>query len=187
MTNQAIQDAPGAEIDGARFRDAMRELAGGVTVVTVGVHPDIDGFTCTAVSSLAAKPPRALVCINQSSHSWAALQRHPDHFGINLLRDDERKLAERFAGRDGLEGVARYAGTDWTTLATGAPILSNALAALDCEVEEILPRYDHAIVIGRVRVCQLRSGPLPLVYWSGDYHRIWSPDYHNSEHLPREW
>jgi flavin reductase (DIM6/NTAB) family NADH-FMN oxidoreductase RutF len=163
---QPIRDM---DIDIDSFREAMRELAGGVAVVTVGRDDDITGFTATSVCSLSAHPPRLFVCVSQSSASWIALQRHP-HFGVNLLRDDERALANRFAGRDGLKGAQRYVGAKWTTITTGTLILENALAALDCEVEEMLSRYDHAIVIGRVRAVRVRVGAFPLVYWQGDYH-----------------
>jgi flavin reductase (DIM6/NTAB) family NADH-FMN oxidoreductase RutF len=152
----------------------MRELAGGVAVVTVGRDQDITGFTATSVSSLCAHPPRLLVCVDRSSASWLALQRYP-YFAVNLLRDQERALANRFAGRDGLEGTGRYAGTQWTTMLTGTPILENGLASLDCEVEEILPRYDHCIVIGRVRAVSVCPGSFPLVYWQGDYHPFERP------------
>jgi flavin reductase (DIM6/NTAB) family NADH-FMN oxidoreductase RutF len=156
-------------VDADSFRAAMRELAGGVAVVTVGKDQDITGFTATSVSSLCAHPPRLLVCVDRSSASWLALQRYP-YFGVNLLRDQERVVANRFAGRDGLTGPARYSGARWTTMLTGTPVLENALASLDCEVEEMLPRYDHGIVIGRVRAVSIRPGSLPLVYWQGDYH-----------------
>ncbi|TME27430.1 MAG: flavin reductase family protein [Chloroflexi bacterium] len=78
--------------------------------------------------------------------------------------------AVRFAGRDGFEGAARYAGAQWTTVLTGTPLLVHGLACLDCEVEEMLPRYDHRIIIGRVRDVSVSPGPFPLVYWQGDYH-----------------
>jgi flavin reductase (DIM6/NTAB) family NADH-FMN oxidoreductase RutF len=164
-----IQPIPDMDVDINSFRAAMRELAGGVAVVTVGRDDDITGFTATSVCSLSAQPPRLFVCVSQSSASWIALQRHP-HFGVNLLRDDEQALADRFAGRDGLEGAQRYVGAKWTTITTDTPILENALAALDCDVEEVLSRYDHAIVIGRVRAVRVRVGAFPLVYWQGDYH-----------------
>jgi flavin reductase (DIM6/NTAB) family NADH-FMN oxidoreductase RutF len=157
------------DVDINSFRAAMRELAGGVAIITVGRDDDITGFTATSVCSLSVQPPRLVVCVSQSSASWIALQRYP-HFGVNLLRDDEQALADRFAGRDGLEGAERYVGANWTTITTGTPILENGLAALDCEVDEMLPRYDHAIVIGRVRAVRLRVGVPPLVYWQGDYH-----------------
>jgi flavin reductase (DIM6/NTAB) family NADH-FMN oxidoreductase RutF len=157
------------DVDNDSFRVAMRELAGGVAIVTAGKDGDITGFTATSVSSLSTHPPRLLVCVAQSSASWRALQRYP-YFGVNLLRDEERALANRFAGRDGLEGASRYAGARWTTMLTGTPVLENALAAFDCEVAEMLPRHDHAIVIGRICAVRASTGSFPLVYWQGDYH-----------------
>jgi flavin reductase (DIM6/NTAB) family NADH-FMN oxidoreductase RutF len=158
-----------AEVDSESFRAAMRELAGGVAVITVGKDSDITGFTARSVASLSTHPPRLVVCVAQSSASWHAIQRHPC-FVVNLLRDEERALANRFAGRDGLEGAARYAGARWTTMLTATPVLENALAAFDCEVAEMLPRYDHAIIIGRVCAVRACPGSFPLVYWQGDYH-----------------
>jgi flavin reductase (DIM6/NTAB) family NADH-FMN oxidoreductase RutF len=158
---------PFAEVDADSFRAAMWELAGGVAVVTVGKEADITGFTATSVSSLSTHPPRLVVCVARSSASWHAIQRHLC-FVVNLLRDEERALANRFAGRDGL--AARYAGAPWTTMLTGTPVFGNALAAFDCEVAEKLPRYDHAIVIGRVGAVRASPGSFPLVYWQGDYH-----------------
>jgi Flavin reductase like domain len=70
-------DGADVGVDADSFRAAMRELAGGVAVVTVGKDRDITGFTATSVSSLSAHPPRLLVCVAQSSASWLALQRYP--------------------------------------------------------------------------------------------------------------
>jgi len=164
---------PGVDIDVDidSFRAAMHELAAGVAIVTVGKDRDITGFTATSILSLSAYPPRLLVCVDQGSASWLALHRHP-HFGVNILRDQESTLANRFAGRDGLTGAARYAGARWATMLTGTPILENALAALDCEVEEMIPRYDRSIVIGRVLAASICPGPFPLVYWQGNYHPL---------------
>jgi flavin reductase (DIM6/NTAB) family NADH-FMN oxidoreductase RutF len=153
------------------FRAALRELAGGVAVVTVGRDRYITGFTATSVSSLSAQPPRLLVCVNEASASWVALQRHP-HFVVNILRDADERLADRFAGRDGLEGAERYCGASWTRSPSGTPQLDTALACLDCDVEETLPRYDHVIVIGKVRATLIRADSLPLVYWQGKYHPL---------------
>lgn len=156
------------------FLFAMRELAGGVAVITVGSHADITGFTATSVTSLSAAPPRVIVSVTQASSSWPALQRY-GRFGVNLLAQYDEAVADRFAGRGGLKGAARYEGASWTTLATGSPLLERALAALDCEIEETLPRYDHVIVIGRVVGLRVRSDCRPLVYWHGQYYRFGQP------------
>src|SRR5882672_8186902 len=56
-----------AEADADSYRMAMRELASGVAVVTVGKDGEITGFTATSVSSLCTRPPRLLVCVAQNS------------------------------------------------------------------------------------------------------------------------
>lgn len=154
------------------FRLAMRELAGGVAIVTVGQDQERTGFTATSVESLSVEPPRLLVSVSESSSSWKQLQKHP-YFGVNILRADHRNLADQFAGRGGLQGEERYRGGKWVALSSnGAAILDDGLAAADCAVEEILSRHGHAIVIGRVRAILLRANGQPLLYWQGAYQEI---------------
>jgi flavin reductase (DIM6/NTAB) family NADH-FMN oxidoreductase RutF len=71
-------------------------------------------------------------------------------FGVSILTSDQLHIAERFAGKDGLKGADRFATSRWITRISGAPLLADALAAIDCEVEETIERHSHAIVIGRV-------------------------------------
>jgi flavin reductase (DIM6/NTAB) family NADH-FMN oxidoreductase RutF len=170
VTVSTEQNQPEVSID--VFRKAMRELAGGVAVVTVGQGPDRTGFTATSVESLSAEPPRVLVSISENSSSWKQLKKYPP-FGVNILRADHEGLADQFAGRGGLHGPDRYRGANWTTLSTdGAAILDDALAGLDCIVEEILLRHGHAIVIGQVRAIRTRADGQPLLYWQGAYQQI---------------
>lgn len=49
---------------------------------------------------------------------------------------------------------------------------SDALVAVDCEVEEIIERHSHAIVIGRVRDLIVSSRSAALAYWQGQYVSI---------------
>ncbi len=155
-------------IDPSTFRQAMRRLAGGVGVVTVGSGADRTGFTATSVTSLSAEPPTVLVCINRNASSWSALSDYRS-FGINLLNADQQPLADRFSGRTGEKGSARFFGARWKTLVTGAPLLEGALAAIDCTVEEVIERHSHAIVIGRIEAVELGRWSDPLLYWSGIY------------------
>lgn len=150
------------------FRQAMRQLAGGVSVITVGSDNDRTGLTATSVTSLSSDPPTLIVCVNLSSSSWRLLDRH-GRFGVNFLGDRHRFVADRFAGRGGEKGVERYAEASWETLVTGAPILEGALASLDCEVDEVIVRHSHAIVIGGVVAARVGQTGSPLVYWHGSY------------------
>ena len=153
------------------FRGAMRQLTGGVSVITAGRGKDISGMTVTSVSSLSVDPPALIVSVNRSASSWPLLKRY-GFFGVNILTSDQIDIAERFAGKDGLKGAERFAGAEWITRASGVPLLVGALAAIDCEVEEIVERHSHAIVIGRVLDLQLSTRTAALAYWQGQYVAI---------------
>ncbi len=78
-------------------------------------------------------------------------------FSVNLLAARHEALAQRFSGRGGVHGSRRFDEARWITLATGAPVLADALAAFDCLIEEVIERHSHAIVLGAV--VSLREGP----------------------------
>jgi len=153
------------------FRLAMRQLAGGVSLVTTGRGADRNGLTATSVTSLSMQPASLLVCINRDCSVLPVLRDH-GAFGVNLLGAAHRELADRFAGRHGLRGAERYAGVDWIELVTGAPLLADALAAIDCTVDSVIDWHSHALVIGRVAAVHLGGGPQALVYWRGQYSDV---------------
>jgi flavin reductase (DIM6/NTAB) family NADH-FMN oxidoreductase RutF len=159
------------EVSSTDFRGAMRQLTGGVSVITAGRGKDISGMTVTSVSSLSIEPATLIVSINREASSWPLVKRH-GFFGVNILTSDQIDIAERFTGKGGLKGAARFAGAEWVTRASGVPLLVGALAAIDCEVEDIVERHSHAIVIGRVLDLQLSSRTAALAYWQGQYVAI---------------
>jgi flavin reductase (DIM6/NTAB) family NADH-FMN oxidoreductase RutF len=171
VPDQAAPQHADSERETAAFRNAMRYLAGAVSVITTGSGEERTGFTATSVSSLSVDPPTILVCLNRDSSSWETLLDH-GIFCVNLLAHDHLHVADRFAGRGGAKGAARYEGATWQQLSTGALALTGALASIDCELEEALDRHTHTILIGRVRAIALRDGAEPLLYWHGAYRLL---------------
>ena len=159
------------EVSSNEFRGAMRHLAGGVSVITARRGRDISGMTVTSVSSLSVDPPALIVSINREASSWPLVKRY-GFFGVNILTSDQIDIAERFTGKGGLTGAGRFAGADWTTRASGVPLLVGALAAIDCEVEDVVERHSHAIVIGRVLDVAVSARTAALAYWQGRYVAI---------------
>jgi flavin reductase (DIM6/NTAB) family NADH-FMN oxidoreductase RutF len=159
------------DIAPADFRAAMRQLPGGVSVITAGAGGDVSGMTVTSLSALSADPSSLIVSINRASSSWPLLKRHR-FFGVNILSADQVDIAERFTGRDGLKGAERFAGAAWIERPSGARLLGGALAAIECEAEDIIERHSHAIVIGRVLHIELSRREAALAYWHGDYVAI---------------
>jgi flavin reductase (DIM6/NTAB) family NADH-FMN oxidoreductase RutF len=159
------------DVSAAHFRGAMRHLAGGVSVITAGRAKDITGMTVTSVSSLSVEPPTLIVSINREASSWPLIKRHGS-FGVNMLAADQIDIAERFAGKGGLKGADRFAGAQWTTRVSGVPLLVGSLAAIDCEVDDVVERHSHALVIGRVLDISTSGRAAALAYWQGQYVAI---------------
>src|ERR1700733_5502286 len=167
--NSAVRHLPIAPgISGDDFRGAMRHLTGGVSVITAGHGKDITGMTVTSVASLSVEPATLIVSVNRESSSWPLVQRL-GFFGVNILAADQLEVAERFTGKGGLAGADRFPGAQWTRRVSGVPLLVGALAAIDCEVEDIVERHSHAIVIGRVLDIQRSGHTAALAYWQGRY------------------
>ncbi|MBB4038448.1 flavin reductase (DIM6/NTAB) family NADH-FMN oxidoreductase RutF [Microvirga flocculans] len=160
------------------FRLAMREVAGAVTIVTAGKGEDRRGLTVTALCSLSTDPPSLIVCVNKSSEGHKMIQRYGS-FCVNVVAGDHGERADRFAGRTGLRGEDRFAAEHWTTLATGAPVMADAIAVLDCDVIDALDRGTHTIFIGGVRAVQCEPNRPALVYRAGQYQVV-----HDKPSLP---
>jgi len=153
------------------YRETMRQLAGGVSIVTVGAAPQRMGFAATSVASLSADPPLLIVSADRAALSLAELERSRC-FGVNVLAEHHWALAARFGGHGGAKGEPCFAGACWHPMVTGASLLCDALAAMDCELEETIERRSHTIVIGRVVAARHRGVGNALVSWRGDYHTL---------------
>lgn len=162
--------APG-EDDGHNFRHAMREFAAGVAIVACRDGGALNGCTATAVTSLSLTPPSLLVCLNRNSSTLAGIRRSGS-FCVNILTARQQGLAERFAGRGGEHGADRFAEGDWLSLATDAPALSDACAAIDCRVDEIIEKHTHAILIGLVAAVRLDGAASALLHWRSRFEAL---------------
>jgi flavin reductase (DIM6/NTAB) family NADH-FMN oxidoreductase RutF len=149
----------------------MRRLPAGVCVISIGEGAERTGLTATSVSALSTDPPTLLVSVNRASSSYQASTRRRA-FGANALAADRHAVANSFSGRERDQGAERYAAGRWLALNSGVCMLSDVVAAFDCEVEERSERHFHAIVIGRVRGRLIPGGRSALVYRRGEYDQL---------------
>lgn len=153
----------------------MRQLAGGVCVITAADQGIRSGMTVTSVISVALDPAELLVSINQTASSWPLIQAS-GRFGVNVLASHHEAVAKRFAGQDSAQGEQRYAGTQWRCTADGVWLLDDALATFVCEVVACHSHSGYALVIGRVSGLRVQSPDAgPLLYWQGDYRQLSVP------------
>jgi len=157
-------------VRGEAFRDAMRHLPAGVTVVTVKAGDQVHGLTVSAFCSVSPEPPLVAIVIDQRHTAYPLLQQEGAVFAVNILAQDQAELSNRFAW---LKDEDRFLGGEWSTAVTGAPVLADAVAWLDCKVRERYPAGTHAVYIGEVHASGVpRPDEPPLVYWNRGYRRL---------------
>jgi flavin reductase (DIM6/NTAB) family NADH-FMN oxidoreductase RutF len=152
--------------DPATQRKIMGHFATGVTVVTTGGAAGAHGLTANAVASLSLDPPLVLVAVDKKAHSMDFLKANRC-FAINILTLEQEAISRRFA----TPGPKDFHDLAVRTGETGAPILADCLAFIDCHVVDILPGGDHDIFIGQIVAGELHEGD-PLLYYSGKYRRL---------------
>ncbi|WP_174802929.1 flavin reductase family protein [Martelella limonii] len=157
-------------MESAPFRDGMRRLAGGVTIITsIDAEGRRCGITATAVCSLSADPPALIACVNRET-SIAAVVEQRGVFAVNVLATAQQAVAETFAGRTGHAREERFSVGDWIEAATGAPVLAGAAVSFDCRLAELHCFATHMILIGSVVETRCATaGTPPLIYGDGAF------------------
>jgi len=135
-------------VAGSRFRSLMGHFTTGVTVVTT-VEGSINyGMTVNAFCSVSLDPCLVLISLRRTSATCEVIRRIGT-FAVNILKAEQRPLAERFA-RHELDPSQRFAGLSFETCVTGAPLFTDALAHLECRMVAEYPGSDHVLLIGEV-------------------------------------
>jgi len=154
-------------IEQQHFRRVCGKYATGITVLTVLDSSGApQGMTANSFTSVSLDPPLILVCIDRRT-SLLAHFRPSVYFAINILGEEHRDLSGRFArsGQDRFEGVA------WRPGETGAPVLADMLATLECCVTQVVEAGDHVVVLGEALHATWREGR-PLLYFNSSYQEL---------------
>lgn len=157
-------------ITSEQYREALRHFPSGVTIVTIQTGERRHGLTVSAFVSVSPEPPLIAVMIDQRHHAYPLLETDGAVFAVNILRQDQEELSNRFAW---VKDEDRFAVGDWTTAATGAPVLANAAAWMDCTIYDRFPAGTHTVYVGEVQASRVPEAEVaPLVYWNRGYRHI---------------
>jgi flavin reductase (DIM6/NTAB) family NADH-FMN oxidoreductase RutF len=110
-----------------------------------------------------------LFSIGRQSKAFAAWQS-VDSFAVNILSENQSAISTRFARAltDKWDGVSVCPGLG------GVPLLSDALAWIECRSYAKYDGGDHLIIVGEVLSLTARSGAAarPLVFFGGKYRQL---------------
>lgn len=132
----------------AVFRNAMSRLGSPVVLVTTDGPAGRQGLTVSAITSVTDAPPTVLVCLNRNNQSHAAFLKN-GRLGISILGKGHDDLAFAFANSD-LTSAERFTHGKWQAGPLGSPLLDDALATLDCAIENTHSIGTHDVLICRV-------------------------------------
>ena len=128
---------------------ALRKIPHGVYIVGVTHHGQLNAFTATWFMQVSFTPPLVALGIKKDSHSFEMI-KGGGVFSVNLLGKDGKAIAEHFVKPAHVIGE-KLQTVRYRTGTTGAPILEDAIAHVECRVREIANEHgDHAVVIGEV-------------------------------------
>ena len=151
------------------FRNTMRYFPAGVTIVTVRAGEEIHGLTVSAFVSVSPTPPLISVIIDHRGHGHELLERSSAVFAVNILSEAQESLSARFATAH----ENRFAEGNWGLGVTGAPVLLDALAWLDCTIYSRHTAGTHTIYIGEVQASHVSAEEEnPLIYWNRAYRAL---------------
>ena len=154
--------------DDVAFRQGMRALATGVTLVTTAHEGVRRGLTASAVCSLCATPPLLLVCVNKSALAHDVIFA-ANAFCVNILANHHGDLARLFA--DAAAAERRFDEGRWRDGAMGVPVLEDALASFECKLDLAVEKATHTIFIGAVEEVRVGAGE-PLLYFGGSFRNL---------------
>ena len=157
-------------VDPLEFRSIIGHFATGVTVITTAVGDKLHGMTANAVSSLSLDPVLVLICVDKTTHTHRVLTEG-GVFTVNILGEHQEALSRIFA-KKGEPEVGTLRGQSFRLGESGAPILSDCLAFIECRVENMLDGGDHSIFLGRVVSEGVESEMRPLLFYRGGYHTM---------------
>ena len=163
----AERAAASSAADGARFRQVLGHFPTGVTVVTASTEEGPVGLCVGSFTSVSLHPPLVAFCAGDASTSYPRIEA-AGHFCVNILAEDQEDLCRAMA----VKSDDRFAGVGWTAADSGAPVLHDALAWLDCAIEAVHPGGDHVIVVGRVNAMDVAREGGPLLFFRGGYGRL---------------
>jgi len=166
MSSEGVQDRA-QRVAADDFRRACGRFATGVTIASVIDREGTPhGLTVNSFTSVSLDPPLVLVALGHSASVMDAF-RDARFFAVNVLAAGQRALSERFArkGHDRFDGLAWHAGE------TGAPLLADTLAEIECATRYRFTAGDHNLIVGEMVRAVVRQGE-PLLYFAGRYRKL---------------
>jgi flavin reductase (DIM6/NTAB) family NADH-FMN oxidoreductase RutF len=149
-----------------RFRG---RLSSAVTIVTAGGGRDRTGLTISSLLVVEGEPAMVELVVGPTSDLWDAVAES-GHFVIHICHEEDRELAQVFAGlRPSPGGV--FAGIEVRETAHG-PVIERLANRAFCSFDKREELGFSGLVTGRIDEVSAAEIDDPLVYFRGNYRSL---------------
>ncbi|MFV0523107.1 MAG: flavin reductase family protein [Acidimicrobiales bacterium] len=160
------QDHPEhAAIDPDDFRRVLGHLPTGVTVVTANGPDGPVGVAIGSFASISLDPPLVGFFLGVDSSSRAGIEA-AGHYTVNILTADQGPVSGVMASKE----PDKFDGIDHSPAPySGAPVLPQVHAMIDCSLDQVITLGDHVLMVGRVQHLTSGEESEPMVFYKGSY------------------
>jgi flavin reductase (DIM6/NTAB) family NADH-FMN oxidoreductase RutF len=145
-------------MDADAKKTALRMIPYGIYVLTADDGKgNVSAATVNWVTQTAFAPPLVAVGVKTDSHGYAIV-KETKAFALNMLGKDQKSVAFTFFKPTEVKD-GKLSGQSYHKGANGAPILDDAVAAVECKVVTIVEQGDHHIVVGEVTEAHVMKPP----------------------------
>jgi flavin reductase (DIM6/NTAB) family NADH-FMN oxidoreductase RutF len=156
------------QVSASEFKAAMRMLPAGISAITTGTGDTMNGVLVSSLTSISADPPLVGFFLHQDSSCYAVLVE-TQSFVANILGEQHGEVMACFTEQP--QGPRRFSAGHWFSGLNALPVLSNAVASLECEITFTQLIGTHWIVVGRIIQSTARDAPA-VVHYRASTHRL---------------
>jgi flavin reductase (DIM6/NTAB) family NADH-FMN oxidoreductase RutF len=141
-----------------KWGDALGLMVHGIYVLTTSCQDEVNGMIASWASQLSFDPPLVAVAVHPNRYSHRLIEKSRA-FALHTISRDQKDFLKLFKGPD---PAAKFTSLRWSKGVTGAPLLSDCLAYVDCRVKTTLSPGNHTLFIGEVVDGGIVSRGVPL-------------------------
>jgi flavin reductase (DIM6/NTAB) family NADH-FMN oxidoreductase RutF len=150
------------------FRTVLGCYPTGVCIVTaIGENNRRLALVVGSFTSISLDPPLVGFFPDKQSSTWPAIEQ-VGRFCVNVLSVRQLDVCRRFAVRN----TDKFGGLSHDISPSGQPLLSDAIAWIDCVIDRVIEVGDHWLVVGDVQSLGIQNAHSPLLFCRGGYHDV---------------
>ena len=152
-------------IEAATFRQVLGYYPTGVSAITAMAGDGAPlGLIVGTFSSVSLDPPLVGFLPDKSSSTWPKIEQ-TGHFCVNVLASDQQDVCRQLAGK----APDKFAQVPYTLSGHNLPVVTGALATIECRLHSVTDAGDHFFVLGRVLRLEATREADPMLFFRGRY------------------